>query len=745
MSFKHLRTSLTLITSLLIILIFTSFGFITVNLNKELIRSSINSIHEGITEKVLIKLDSYLKIPNTINYLNDSLLRVNSRYVDELDILRKYFYKQLSIFKSVNLIAYGTEKGNYVEAQRLEDGRIRTGNVNINNLELWTTDVKGEKVKQEIIISNYDPRKRPWYISSVEEKIPTWSDIYMFSSNNKPAISANQPFYSDNDILEGVITTSITLEGVSKFLYDLSIDDNGSILIMEPSELVIGTSENIPLINRDNRRMPAAQLENTIFSTVSRKFMLSIEDNYTNKTTNFSILIEGSRYIIKSTPYHGPQGLRWNVLVIIPEADYMSFMYRASTWGAISFMVYIIITLVSSFFIAAQTTRPIEKLSNLAFNISLENDQIKGLSIPLEITSRSDEIGTLAKAFSDMGNKLGMTFSDLNKSRQAYKELVENINSIIMRVKPDGTITYCNPYGLEFYGYTKNELVGSTVQDTVLKTDDPKEFGVLQKLFDKDKKYWNGLNRNITANGKEVWILWANTMIYDQENEPMEILSIGQDFTSRNTAQLKLNTSLEEKDILLKEVHHRVKNNLQIITSLINLQLSDMPDQDIQDILESLQSRIQSMSLVHEMLYSRDSFTQIDFHDYVEQIISNISATYNQQGNPVKVTISGNNLYLDIERTTTCGLLVNEIIINAFKHAFINQKDCKIDVHIDKSDSGKIMVIIQDNGVGVSSLNINEKKHGMGTLLINALADQISGKIEISKNNGTSVKLTFPA
>ncbi len=742
-NFKHIRTSITLVTSLLIFLIFVSFGFITYNLNQVLIKGTISTIHKEITNKVLVKLDVYLDTPYTVNNLTDAFLRINPEHLKDLDLLRKYLYKQLSIFKTVNLIAFGTENGDYVEAQRLEDGRIRTGVTNNSYLELWKTDTTGQKIILEKMIQSYDPRLRPWYINSKNKRIPAWSDIYLYSSNNKPAISANQPYFFNSNTLDGVITTSITLDGISKFLSELTLDNNSSVLILEPSNLAIATSEEIPLLDKLNKRITGSNLENRLFSSISKFFQLSIENNYTNIISDFSMVIDNTKYLIRSTPFYGPYGLRWNILVIIPEADYMSVFYRASTFGMLIFLIFMSITFISSFFIAGQIAKPIVQLSTLVSRITLEKDNISKLTIPKKILTRNDEIGTLAESFSNMNTELGSVFLYLKKSQKDYKELVENINSIIMRVTSDGTIIYCNPFGLKFYGYKKDELIGSTVQDTVLKTNDPGNFDILEKIFKKDQKYWNGINKNITTDGKEVWILWANTLIYNQNGTIKELLSIGQDFTSKKDAESKLNASLEEKNILLKEVHHRVKNNLQIITSLINLQLADISNGIIQETLESLQSRIQSMSLVHEMLYSTDSLTQIDFHEYLNQIIATISATFNNIKNPVQVTLTGDVLYLDIERSTTCGLIINEIIINAFKHAFVGQDNCKIDITLNKDNSELISIIVRDNGIGVSSLSKTDNTQGMGSLLIDALTDQIGGKILISKTKGTSVNLTF--
>ncbi len=716
-------------------------------MNKALINKNISTIHKEITNKVLLKLDSYLDIPHTINNLNDAFIRISENQSDNFDLLRKFFYRQMSIFKTVNIIAFGTEEGTYVEAQRMDDGRIRTGIVNRGNLELYATDLRGQKLKLEKTVINYDPRLRPWYKASIKNKLPAWSDIYLFSSNNQPAISGSQPYFPVENEFSGVFTTSVTLEGISKFLAQLSMSNNSSVLVMEPSGITIATSKKIPLLDSLNHSIPAVNLKNPIFSAVSKRFLEKIADDKKGMVFEFPLKVNNIKYLVRSTSYYGPHGLNWYVLVIIPESDYMSDYQRASMLSIIFLILFLVIIVFTSYLIAGATAKPIIKLSRLVSQISWIENADKEWSIPPKILERKDEIGFLAKAFSEMEKRLNLTIDNLSVSQKEYKTLIENINSIIMRITPNGTITYCNPFGLKFYGYTKEELIGSAVQDTVLKTNDPNDIDILERIFTKDEKYWNGINRNITADGKEVWILWANTMLLNQDGTINELLFTGQDFTSRKAAETKLNASLEEKNILLKEIHHRVKNNMQIITSLINLQLADLSDGMIQETLESLQSRIQSMALVHEMLYSTDSVSEIDFYDYLYQIVTTISATHNKIGNPIQVAVTGDIVYLDIDRATTCGLLVNELIINTFKHAFtgLKQTECKIDILIKKRETGEIIIKVKDNGIGISTSKNKGSKPGpgMGTLLIEALTDQLGGEIEIIENKGTSFILTF--
>ncbi|MCF6335594.1 MAG: PAS domain S-box protein, partial [Spirochaetales bacterium] len=514
--------------------------------------------------------------------------------------------------------------------------------------------------------------------------------------------------------------------------------DNSYVLITDPEGFAVASSRDVPLLDDGNNRIYASNLDDPVFSKVFKVF--SNSTTLKSRISEFLLKINNTSYYIQATPYFGPQNLKWQLFVIIPEKDFMAAFYQALTYGIIFLLIFSAIAVYLSYLIAKKTTDPIANLSYMVSRISLKEDAVPEWNIPGKILNRKDEIGTLAHSFNDLEDRLNSTVKYLRQSKKEYKDLVENINSIIMRVKEDGTITYCNPFALNFYGYSEEELIGKSVLETILKTGNP---NIFREIFNKNKKYWNGITKNITADGTEVWILWSNAMLLEDDSEKKELLSIGQDITSRKKVEIKLTESLEEKSVLLKEIHHRVKNNLQIVISLINLQLGDISDKKMQEILGSLQNRIQSIALVHEMLYSSDSLNKIDFYDYIFNIVINISATHNRIQNPILVEVKGDRMFLDIERSTTCGLIINELIINAYKHAFIGMEttECRIDIDIAKKKSGKIEISIQDNGKGIDP----DAESGMGNLLIEALSDQLNGEISVKNNKGTLFQLCFTA
>lgn len=207
---------------------------------------------------------------------------------------------------------------------------------------------------------------------------------------------------------------------------------------------------------------------------------------------------------------------------------------------------------------------------------------------------------------------------------------------------------------------------------------------------------------------------------------------------------IELTTSLKTKELLLKEIHHRVKNNLSLTISFIKLQKIKIKDQSILDALSSLETRVYTMALLHTKLYESQNLDSIDFNIYISQLIEDIKSTYEENIN-VSITIDIENIYLNIDQAMPCGLIVNEVVVNAFKYAFTdNQNNSYLKISFIQNELNNILEI-KDNGKGIDE-NINtEKLDTLGLNLINSIAiTQLKGKISIKNNFGTQVNIIFP-
>jgi two-component sensor histidine kinase len=225
-----------------------------------------------------------------------------------------------------------------------------------------------------------------------------------------------------------------------------------------------------------------------------------------------------------------------------------------------------------------------------------------------------------------------------------------------------------------------------------------------------------------------------------------EVLCIVRDITEKRQAQDEINKSLKEKDVLLKEIHHRVKNNLQIVSSLLSLQSRYMKEPVSSEIFKESQSRIKSMALIHEKLYQSGDLTRIDLSEYVNELVSDLFHSYSVNTYLVKYKIKSNSILLDINTAIPCGLIINELVTNSIKHAFPDNIHGEIIIEIKCVDDNFIMKV-QDNGIGLpKELDLNNIK-SLGLQLVTNLTNQLEGEIELSREGGTcfQIKLKDPS
>lgn len=210
----------------------------------------------------------------------------------------------------------------------------------------------------------------------------------------------------------------------------------------------------------------------------------------------------------------------------------------------------------------------------------------------------------------------------------------------------------------------------------------------------------------------------------------------------------ELSRSLEEKEILLKEIHHRVKNNLQVISSLLYLQSRNIQDDAIKSIFGESQMRVRSLALVHEKLYQSSDFSKIDFSDYIKNLLSHIRSSYKTTSEFIEIILELEKVYLSVDKAVPLGLILNELLSNSFKYAFPENSKDGLDrkfilIKLETVDENKLLLLVSDNGVGVpDDFNIN-KSNSLGLKIVSSLVSQIEGDLIIKNKNNTEFSLIF--
>jgi two-component sensor histidine kinase len=227
-----------------------------------------------------------------------------------------------------------------------------------------------------------------------------------------------------------------------------------------------------------------------------------------------------------------------------------------------------------------------------------------------------------------------------------------------------------------------------------------------------------------------------------EDDEVKEISCLSYEITDKKLIEEQMLESIREKEILLQEVHHRVKNNLQVISSILNLQSAYVKDQNSLDILRESQNRIKSMSFIHESLYQTRDFSQIEFSDYILSLSNNLIHSYSIQAGKIELETNFKKVFLSLDQAIPCGLIINELVSNALKYAYPHQESGVIRLVI-REEGGKVQISVGDSGVGLPAGLDVENSESLGLQLVYTLIDQLDASIQIDTKMGTEYLITF--
>jgi PAS domain S-box-containing protein len=245
----------------------------------------------------------------------------------------------------------------------------------------------------------------------------------------------------------------------------------------------------------------------------------------------------------------------------------------------------------------------------------------------------------------------------------------------------------------------------------------------------------------LNINDREYWLEVYLSPIYGVNNEISEISLVAHDITEKQQASEEIRESLKEKEILLKEIHHRVKNNMQVISSILNLQSSYVEDKNTLLILQESRDRIRSMAMIHESLYKRDDFSSIDFSGYIDNLVQNLVSSY-QVGQKIKINKDLQRVSIDLDQAIPCGLLVNEVITNSLKYGWDEEGTGNINIALKKEDN-TITIEIGDDGRGLPEEFDLIKSDTLGLQLIITLVEQLDGQLSVDISKGTKYLIKF--
>jgi two-component system, sensor histidine kinase PdtaS len=346
-------------------------------------------------------------------------------------------------------------------------------------------------------------------------------------------------------------------------------------------------------------------------------------------------------------------------------------------------------------------------------------------------------------------NKNSELKKELRKRTQQLSTLFDSIPDMVYLKDKNFKNVIVNKAYADYLGLKKQEIIGKKDKE-FLNPDLAAQCKKSDEEVFKKKDLVRTDEKMVMDKAKAIYFNTLKSPLFDNKGRIKGLVGISRDLTLIKEKEEQTEKALKEKEILLKEIHHRVKNNMQIISSLLNIQSNFIKDPSIKQIFNQCRSRIKAISLVHERLYRCDSLEKIDFSHYIQTLVIHLMSLYEISERYINLQLNLDHIDLDVNKGIPLALITNELLSNSLQHAFPDQslfrnthkEQNRININLKKRN-GNVEFIVKDNGIGLPR-NFNEKTtKSLGMQLVRDLVKQINGKIKIDSRKGTNIKINF--
>ncbi len=355
---------------------------------------------------------------------------------------------------------------------------------------------------------------------------------------------------------------------------------------------------------------------------------------------------------------------------------------------------------------------------------------------------QGDVIGVMG-IFEDITDRKTLS-EKLFHEQERLRIIFDASPSGIILVDPSGIITFANQRMADMFGCALDELVGSSYPSHVHPDQRSTGDARMRQLIRGEVDSVNTERYYIRKDGTGFWGYLSGRRQADESGTFVNLVGIIMDITALKQVENTLKASLKEKESLLKEIHHRVKNNLMVVSSILSLQSGTIRDQKVRDLIEECRRRIQVMSLIHNKLYRSANLAHIGFREYTEDLLGDIASSYGDRAGNIALVTDVGDISFDIETAIPLGLIMNELVSNAMKHAFPAERKGTITVNLNEQE-GSFRLTVGDDGAGFPEDLDFTATESLGMQLVVSLVEQLDGTIELITDNGTEFRVTFGA
>ena len=350
---------------------------------------------------------------------------------------------------------------------------------------------------------------------------------------------------------------------------------------------------------------------------------------------------------------------------------------------------------------------------------------------------------------------LGVDITERKKAEEHQRRLalvVKDSNDAIMVQDLEGNIISWNIGAERMYGWNEDEAFKMNIRDIIPEEKRKEALDIVKKAEaaaaaeeEEEEEIPSFETQRVTKDGRILDVWMTVTKLVDDAGKITSVATTERDITKRKRAEEQIKTSLKEKEVLLNEVHHRVKNNLQIISSLLDMSSMQTRNQEAIELFRDSRNRVDSMALIHSQLYKSERLNQIDMEKHIQELSKRLLQIYEME-KTITLDIKSADISLPITRAVPCALVLNELISNTLKHAYRAGQKGKIDISIQRSDGDTFSIKVKDDGIGIPEEIDIDKTNSLGLSLVrNLVFRQLSGKLYIRRNGGTEVVIEFKA